>query len=75
MTQDQFLTDADIANHLSMSPSWVRGQRLKRRNGVPHFLQVDPVMIGTKTPRYRTSDFERFLSMLEATGPEPLPVQ
>jgi hypothetical protein len=55
------ISDRDIAEHLSMSKSWVRQQRLLRRRGEPHFLTIDPVMIGT-SPRYRVEDLDALLN-------------
>jgi len=55
------ISDRDIAEHLSMSRSWVRQQRLLRRRGEPHFLTIDPVMIGT-SPRYRVEDLDALLN-------------
>jgi hypothetical protein len=57
------LNDADIALTLSMSRSWVRGQRSDRKHGLPHTLKIDPVMIGS-SPRYLVSDVEGFIEGL-----------
>ena len=45
------IRDRDVANLTSMSASWVRGQRHARRHGMPHLLDLDPVMLGS-TPLY-----------------------
>ena len=49
------IRDADIADMLGMSRSWVRKERFNRRRGLPHTLTIDPVMIGS-APRYRRSE-------------------
>ena len=58
-----FLNDSAVAETVCMSPSWVRVQRYKRRNGLPHTLNIDPVMIGS-SPRYRMEDVEAFIEGL-----------
>lgn len=58
-----FYDDSAIANLLSMSSSWVRVQRHKRRHGKPHQLDIDPVMIG-RCPRYRADDVEAWIARL-----------
>ena len=55
--------DTKLASLLAMSNSWVRVERHKRRKGLPHVLNIDPVMIGS-SPRYRTEDVEEFISGL-----------
>ena len=60
-SKNPLLSDAAIADRLSMSRSWVRQQRLLRRRGEPHFLTIDPVMIGT-SPRYRVEDLDALLN-------------
>jgi hypothetical protein len=52
---DTFVDDAWFASVLKMKPATIRSQRWKRRHGQPHWLEIDPVMIGVK-PRYRRSD-------------------
>ena len=59
-----FLNDSAVAETVCMSPSWVRVQRYKRRNGLPHTLNIDPVMIGS-SPRYRMEDVEAFIEGLD----------
>lgn len=61
------MCDKEVAALVSMSSSWVRVQRHKRRTGKEHSLSVDAVMIG-KTPRYRREDIEAWLSSLPAGG-------
>lgn len=58
-----FYNDKDIAIRLNLSPSWVRGQRHKRRQGQPHILTIDPCYIG-KSPRYAVEDIEAFIASL-----------
>lgn len=62
--QPAFYNDKDIARRLSLSPSWVRGQRHKRRNGQPHILDIDPRYIGS-CPRYVVSEVEAFIGAIE----------
>lgn len=58
-----FYCDKDIAQILSLSTSWVRGQRHKRRNGIPHILSVDPRYIGS-CPRYLKSEIDAFIATI-----------
>ena len=58
------ISDADIADMLGMSRSWVRKERLNRRRGLPHTLTIDPVMIGS-APRYRRSEVVDWVASLE----------
>jgi hypothetical protein len=55
--------DTTLASLLAMSHSWVRVERHKRRKGLPHTLDIDPVMIGS-SPRYRVEDVEAFIKGL-----------
>ncbi len=73
------ISDADIADMLGMSRSWVRKERFNRRRGLPHTLTIDPVMIGS-TPRYRQSEVMDWVASLEnepsgsaVTGPPLMP--
>jgi hypothetical protein len=59
----EFYTDKDVARLLSMSPSWVRVQRLKRRRNLPHTLNLDPRMIGT-CPRYVRGEVEALVAQI-----------
>ena len=56
----KLLCDKEIAHLLSMSPSWVRVERFKRRHGQPHCLNIDPVMIG-RSPRYKAHDVHSWM--------------
>ena len=58
-----FYTDKDVARTLSLSLSWVRVQRHKRRTGQPHIFDVDARYIGT-CPRYLKSDIEAFVATI-----------
>ena len=49
-----FVDDHWLAQRIGMKVSTIRSQRFKRRHGLPHWLDLDPVMIGSK-PRYRLS--------------------
>jgi hypothetical protein len=57
------INDASFASMLSMSTSWIRGERSKRLKGKDHTLEIDPVMIGS-SPRYLISDVEAFIASL-----------
>jgi hypothetical protein len=60
-----FFTDKDVARKLNLSPSWVRGERHKRKNGLPHFLTVDPRYIGS-CPRYVRTEIDAFVEAIAA---------
>lgn len=60
---DPLLTDATLAEMLSVSLAWVRKQRYLRRKGEPHTLTVDPVLVGDM-PRYRIQDINTWLAGL-----------
>lgn len=60
-----FYTDKDVARRLSLSPSWVRGQRHKRRQGLPHILDVDARYIGS-CPRYVAGEIDAFVAAIAA---------
>ncbi len=73
------ISDADIADMLGMSRSWVRKERLNRRRALSHTLTIDPVMIGS-APRYRRSEVMDWIESLEkepsgsaVTGPPLMP--
>lgn len=63
MIESVFLTDKDVARCLNLSPSWVRGQRYKRRHGLPHILDVDARYIGS-CARYLRSEIDAFVTSL-----------
>jgi hypothetical protein len=56
----RLIGDGDIAKSISISKSWVRKQRFCRRHGLPHVLDIDPVMIGG-CPRYSREEFAAWL--------------
>lgn len=58
---NNLLSDKDVAKLLSVSPSWVKCQRYKRKKGLDHTLNVPPVFIGTM-PRYRQEDIDKWLN-------------
>lgn len=60
-----FFTDKDVARRLNLSPSWVRGQRHKRRMGLPHILDVDARYIGS-CPRYVAGEIDAFVAAIAA---------
>lgn len=62
-----FYTDKDVARRLNLSPSWVRGQRHKRRNALPHILTVDARYIGS-CPRYVAGEINAFVAMIADGG-------
>jgi hypothetical protein len=55
--------DQVVADMTSMSKSWVRVQRHKRRRGLTHTFDVDPVMVGG-SPRYFIDEVEGFIERL-----------
>lgn len=61
--ENVFYTDNDIAHRLNLSSSWVRGQRHKRKNGLPHILNLEPRYIGS-CPRYVVDEVEAFISAI-----------
>ncbi len=63
----RLVKDRAVAEMTSMSQSWVRQERFRRRKGLPHVLNIDPVMIG-ESPRYRIEDLEAFLVSLTASN-------
>ena len=56
-----FYSDKDVARRLGMSPSWVRGQRHKRKHGQKHLLDLEPRYIGT-CARYVRAEVEAFVA-------------
>lgn len=62
---EQFLSDKDIAQILSVSPSWVRKQRHLRNKDGDHIFKVDAIYIGT-SPRYLASDLFAWLEGLKS---------
>lgn len=63
--EPDFLNDKDIARKLNLSTSWVRGQRHRRKKGLPHFLTIDAKYIGT-CPRYLRGEIEAFVASIAA---------
>lgn len=61
----EFYTDKEVARKLSLSASWVRVERHKRRKGLPHTLNVDPRYIG-KCPRYLRTEIDAFVTAIAA---------
>lgn len=61
----RLLRDADIAELANFTPGWVRKQRMLRRRGQAHCLDIDPVEIG-RCPRYRVSDVKAWLGRITA---------
>lgn len=55
-----FIDDPWLAKSFKGSVSTIRSQRYKRRHGLPHWLDIDPVMFGSM-PRYRLSDVVAWL--------------
>ena len=66
-TVHRLLTDKDVADRLSVSRNTIRTQRHYRLNGKPHWLTVDPIMIGS-SPRYRLEDIEEWLASRRLQG-------
>ena len=55
-----FVDDHWIASQIGMKASTIRVQRFNRKHGQPHWLDIDPVFIGSK-PRWRLSDVQTWL--------------
>ena len=65
------LGDKEIAEKVKLTTSWVRKQRLMRRQGKKHSFTVDPVMVGN-VPRYRQEEVQSWIEMLpDGRGPGP----
>ena len=60
-----FLKGKDVAAAVSMSESWIRQERWKRKHGLPHVFTVDPILIGS-SPRYLASEVEAWIEKLAA---------
>lgn len=60
-----FYSDKDVARRLNLSPSWVRGQRHKRKHGLPHIFNIEPRYIGS-CPRYVVEEVEAFIAVVAA---------
>ena len=58
------LSDAQVAELLSVSRSFIRKQRFNRRHGLPHVFNVVPVMVGS-LPRYRLEDVLAWIASCE----------
>lgn len=58
-----FYTDKDVARLFSMSPSWVRVQRHKRKHELDHVLAIDPIYIGS-SPRYIKTGIDALIASL-----------
>lgn len=63
----RLVRDNDIARLAAMSQSWVRKQRMFRRRGLDHVLDIDPVMLGS-SPRYRLADVLAWLALCSKRG-------
>ena len=55
ISRAKFVDDNWIAEQIGMKVSTIRGQRFNRKHGHPHWLDIDPVFIGSK-PRWRLND-------------------
>jgi hypothetical protein len=55
--QTEFYSDKDVARIFNLSPSWVRGQRHKRKHGEPHIFNLEPRFIG-RCARYVRAEVE-----------------
>ena len=66
----RLVDDAYVAGLLCISRSCVRKQRLLRRRGLPHFFDIDPIMIGS-LPRYRLEDVMAWIDTLGIAGGRP----
>lgn len=64
MVLAEFYTDKELARRLNISPSWIRGQRLKRSKGEPHILELEPRYIGSCV-RYDVGEAEAFIANIK----------
>jgi len=65
------ISDSEVATLVTMSRSWVRQQRFRRRHGKDHVFTVDPVQLGS-TPRYRREEVESWIEEISAgKGADP----
>lgn len=64
---NKYLCDKEIAQLISMSPSWVRQQRHKRNNNQPHIMDVDCIYIG-RSPRYKAEEVQEWLANLQGSS-------
>jgi hypothetical protein len=62
----EFVTDVWLADQLKMAVATIRSQRFKRLHGYDHWLDIDPVYLGSK-PRYRRADVTTWLSRKRPT--------
>lgn len=67
MEPTAFYSDKDVARRLSLSPSWVRGQRNKRAKDQPHIFDLEPCRIG-RSVRYAAADVEAFVEAIRQQG-------
>jgi predicted DNA-binding transcriptional regulator AlpA len=65
------LNDKQVAQLLSFSVSWVRGQRWRRSHGEGHVFDVDSIQLG-RSVRYR---YEDVITWLEMRAAESSPAQ
>ena len=57
----RLISDAQVAELLSVSRSWVRKERFNRRHGLPYVFDVDAVMVGS-LPRYQINDVRAWIA-------------
>jgi hypothetical protein len=57
----KFVDDRWFAEQIGMKVATIRSQRFRRRQGLPHWLTIDAVMIGS-CPRYRRFDALEWLA-------------
>ena len=67
-TSTTFVDDAWLATELLMTVATIRSQRFRRRYKKPHWLTIDPVLIGSK-PRYILSEAVDWLESQTAHQP------
>ena len=65
-----FADDKWFARELCMSVATIRAQRFRRRHGLPHWLDIDAVMIGSR-PRWRKSVAIAWIERQAAAPPKP----
>ena len=69
ISRTKFVDDNWIAERIGMKVSTIRGQRFNRKHGLRHWLDIDPVIIGT-IPRWNLKKSVAWLKKLSNSGAE-----
>ena len=65
------LNDRELGRLIGSAPSTIRVQRHRRKNGLEHWLTLDPVFLGS-SPRYRPEQAKTFIDNLKTIAPSKL---